>query len=149
MDPGEVRRFAEELKRFNLEIQNRMSLDGEAFLQKYGAQAAADAPPIARIRAVPVSRSPARLRPPDTTYCARDAVVSAESATVACVVVLPSVLAEDVTAPWPLAEVARQHDERMDCSGYPRGLKGDGIARDARVPRFRMGDRGAAADPDR
>ena len=26
MDPGEVRRFAEELKRFNLEIQNRMAL---------------------------------------------------------------------------------------------------------------------------
>ena len=26
MDPGEVRRFAEELKRFNIEIQNRMSL---------------------------------------------------------------------------------------------------------------------------
>ncbi|MCW5553535.1 MAG: WXG100 family type VII secretion target [Verrucomicrobiae bacterium] len=26
MDPGEVRRFAEELKRFNLELQNRMAL---------------------------------------------------------------------------------------------------------------------------
>ena len=26
MDPGEVRRFAEELKRFNAELQNRMSL---------------------------------------------------------------------------------------------------------------------------
>ena len=26
MDPGEVRKFAEELKRFNVELQNRMSL---------------------------------------------------------------------------------------------------------------------------
>lgn len=26
MDPGEVRRFAEELKRFNAELQNRMAL---------------------------------------------------------------------------------------------------------------------------
>ena len=26
MDPGEVRRFAEELKRFNLELQNRITL---------------------------------------------------------------------------------------------------------------------------
>lgn len=34
----------------SLDIQNRMSLDGEAFLAKYGAPAAADAPPIARIR---------------------------------------------------------------------------------------------------
>ena len=34
----------------SINIQNRMSLDGEAFLQKYGAQVAADAPPIRRIR---------------------------------------------------------------------------------------------------
>jgi len=34
----------------SINIQNRMSLDGEAFLNKYGAQAAADAPPVARIR---------------------------------------------------------------------------------------------------
>ena len=26
MDPGEVRRFAEELKRFNIELQNRMAM---------------------------------------------------------------------------------------------------------------------------
>jgi predicted amidohydrolase YtcJ len=34
----------------SISIQNRMSADGEAFLAKYGPQAAADAPPIARIR---------------------------------------------------------------------------------------------------
>jgi predicted amidohydrolase YtcJ len=34
----------------HVNIQNRMSLDGEAFVAKYGAHAAADAPPIARIR---------------------------------------------------------------------------------------------------
>ena len=34
----------------HVNIQNRMSLDGEAFLTKYGPQLAADAPPIARIR---------------------------------------------------------------------------------------------------
>jgi predicted amidohydrolase YtcJ len=34
----------------SINIQNRMSLDGEAFLQKYGAQLSADAPPIKRIR---------------------------------------------------------------------------------------------------
>jgi predicted amidohydrolase YtcJ len=33
-----------------INIQNRMSLDGEAFLHKYGAQVSADAPPIKRIR---------------------------------------------------------------------------------------------------
>lgn len=34
----------------SINIQNRMSLDGEAFVAKYGVQTAADAPPIARIR---------------------------------------------------------------------------------------------------
>ena len=34
----------------SINIQNRMSLDGEAFLTKYGSQVAADAPPIRRIR---------------------------------------------------------------------------------------------------
>ena len=34
----------------SINIQNRMSADGEAFLAKYGPQASADAPPIARIR---------------------------------------------------------------------------------------------------
>jgi len=34
----------------HVNIQNRMSLDGEAFVAKYGVAAAADAPPIARIR---------------------------------------------------------------------------------------------------
>ena len=35
-------------------IQNRMSLDGEAFIAKYGDHLASDAPPIARIRATGV-----------------------------------------------------------------------------------------------
>jgi predicted amidohydrolase YtcJ len=34
----------------SINIQNRMSLDGEAFLQKYGPKVSADAPPIKRIR---------------------------------------------------------------------------------------------------
>ncbi|MDB5804083.1 MAG: amidohydrolase [Betaproteobacteria bacterium] len=34
----------------SINIQNRMSLDGEAFNARYGAQVSADAPPIARIR---------------------------------------------------------------------------------------------------
>jgi predicted amidohydrolase YtcJ len=34
----------------SINIQNRLSTDGEAFLAKYGAQVAADAPPVARVR---------------------------------------------------------------------------------------------------
>lgn len=35
--------------------------------------------------------------------------------------------------PWPLAEVAIQHHERLDGSGYPYGLKGDAILLEAQI----------------
>ena len=38
-----------------------------------------------------------------------------------------------VESPWPLAETVYQHHERMDGSGYPRGLKGDEILIEARI----------------
>lgn len=34
---------------------------------------------------------------------------------------------------WPIAEMVRQHHERLDGSGYPRGLKGEEILREARI----------------
>jgi putative two-component system response regulator len=40
---------------------------------------------------------------------------------------------KDVESPWPLAEMAHQHHERMDGSGYPQGLKGEGILLEARI----------------
>ncbi|MBC7220806.1 MEDS domain-containing protein [Candidatus Bipolaricaulota bacterium] len=38
-----------------------------------------------------------------------------------------------VEFPWPVAEVVYQHHERVDGSGYPRGLKGDEILLEARI----------------
>jgi PAS domain S-box-containing protein len=35
--------------------------------------------------------------------------------------------------PWPVAETVLQHHERMDGSGYPRGLKGEEISLEARI----------------
>ena len=40
---------------------------------------------------------------------------------------------KDVESPWPLAEIAYQHHERMDGSGYPRKLKGEEICMEARI----------------
>jgi PAS domain S-box-containing protein len=40
---------------------------------------------------------------------------------------------KDVESPWPLAQIAYQHHERMDGSGYPRNLKGDEILIEARI----------------
>ena len=34
---------------------------------------------------------------------------------------------------WPIAEIAWQHHERLDGSGYPRGLKGKDILKEAKI----------------
>jgi PAS domain S-box-containing protein len=39
----------------------------------------------------------------------------------------------DVPFPWPVGEMVLQHHERMDGSGYPRGLAGDGILFTTRI----------------
>ncbi|OFZ89797.1 MAG: metal-dependent phosphohydrolase [Betaproteobacteria bacterium RBG_16_64_18] len=38
-----------------------------------------------------------------------------------------------VEFPWPVADVALQHHERMDGSGYPQGLEGETILLEARI----------------
>ena len=40
---------------------------------------------------------------------------------------------KDIEFLWPIAEIIRQHHERMDGSGYPRGLKGQAILMEARI----------------
>lgn len=38
-----------------------------------------------------------------------------------------------ISFPWPVADIIAQHHERLDGSGYPRGLKGESIIEDARI----------------
>ena len=40
---------------------------------------------------------------------------------------------KDIPFPWPIAEMVHQHHERLDGTGYPNGLKGDQICKQARV----------------
>ena len=40
---------------------------------------------------------------------------------------------KDIPFAWPIAEMVRQHHERLDGSGYPRGLIGDQICQEARI----------------
>jgi putative nucleotidyltransferase with HDIG domain len=40
---------------------------------------------------------------------------------------------KDIPFPYPIAEMVYQHHERLDGSGYPRGLAGDAICLEARI----------------
>jgi PAS domain S-box-containing protein len=40
---------------------------------------------------------------------------------------------KDIEFPWPIAQTVWQHHERLDGSGYPRGLRGDEISLEARI----------------
>lgn len=42
-------------------------------------------------------------------------------------------LLKDINFPWPIARIVLQHHERMDGSGYPDGISGDGILLEARI----------------
>ncbi|MCA9401873.1 MAG: HD domain-containing protein, partial [Candidatus Omnitrophica bacterium] len=42
-------------------------------------------------------------------------------------------LIKDIDFPFPLAEIVYQHHERLDGSGYPRGLRGKQILKEARI----------------
>ncbi|MBS3759089.1 MAG: response regulator [Desulfobacterales bacterium] len=40
---------------------------------------------------------------------------------------------KEIEFPWPIAEIALQHHERLDGSGYPHGLSGDDILPESRI----------------
>jgi PAS domain S-box-containing protein/putative nucleotidyltransferase with HDIG domain len=40
---------------------------------------------------------------------------------------------KDIDFPWPIADIAHQHHERMDGTGYPQGLKNDKICLEAKI----------------
>ena len=42
-------------------------------------------------------------------------------------------IVKDINFPWPVSTVILQHHERLDGSGYPGGISGDEIIREARI----------------
>ncbi|MCF7821777.1 MAG: PAS domain S-box protein [Mariprofundaceae bacterium] len=40
---------------------------------------------------------------------------------------------KNIKFPWPIADIAHQHHEHLDGTGYPQGLKGDEICLEARI----------------
>jgi HD-GYP domain-containing protein (c-di-GMP phosphodiesterase class II) len=42
-------------------------------------------------------------------------------------------IVKDIEFPWPVNEILLQHHERMNGSGYPRGLAGEDMLVEARI----------------
>lgn len=42
-------------------------------------------------------------------------------------------IVKDIPFPWPVADIVRQHHERFDGSGYPKGLRSEEILLEARI----------------
>jgi len=40
---------------------------------------------------------------------------------------------KDISLPWPVADMALNHHERLDGSGYPHGIKGDKLSLEVRI----------------
>ena len=40
---------------------------------------------------------------------------------------------KSVEFPWPVAQIVLQHHERINGTGYPQGLSGEGILKEARI----------------
>ena len=40
---------------------------------------------------------------------------------------------KEIEFPWPIADIVLQHHERIDGSGYPRGIRGENILLEARI----------------
>ena len=74
-----------------------------------------------------------KLRVPAEILSKPGSLSEAELALVRCHADAGRQILAGVDFPWPIADIIGQHHERMDGSGYPLGLKGEQILREARI----------------
>ncbi len=111
---GHQRRVAD----LSVQIARHMGLDEERI---HGLRLAADIHDLGKV-GVPVEilAKPGRLTPTQMNLVKEHVEIGYE-------------IIKDVKFPWPIADIVRQHHERLDGSGYPRGLSGDLILLEAKI----------------
>ncbi len=74
-----------------------------------------------------------KIRVPAEILCKPGRLIGLEFALIQDHVQSGYEILKGIDFPWPIAEVVLQHHERLDGSGYPRGLKGDEILIEAQI----------------
>ena len=74
-----------------------------------------------------------KVRVPAEILTNPDALSSPEFAIIRTHPSLGYEILKTIELPWPVADIVRQHHERMDGSGYPDGLRGESIIKEARI----------------
>jgi len=99
-------------------IARQMGLDEEQALGIYLGAAIHD---IGKIRLPSeILSKPSRLRPVEYELIKTHPQVGYD-------------ILKDIDFPWPIADIALQHHERLDGGGYPQGLRGDQICIEAKI----------------
>jgi PAS domain S-box-containing protein/putative nucleotidyltransferase with HDIG domain len=74
-----------------------------------------------------------KIRVPSGILCFPDKLSEAEIAIIKPHPEIGYNILKGIAFPWPLADIVRQHHERLDGSGYPQGLIGDQIIFKAKI----------------
>lgn len=74
-----------------------------------------------------------KVRVPSEILTNPDGLSEAEFTMIKMHPVIGYEILKTIDLPWPIAQIVYQHHERLDGSGYPRGLSGDDIILEARI----------------
>lgn len=114
---------------YAVEHQNRVADMAKAIAQEMGF-------PEERVRGVQLAgilHDVGEIRIPEAILCKPGTLTDDEFMTVRNHPQLGYDILKQITLPWPVAQAVLQHHERLDGSGYPKGLKGDDILLEARI----------------
>lgn len=114
---------------FTVEHQNRVAKLAVAIGTQFGLSAAK----LETLRLSAIVHDIGKIAVPAEILGKSGAFTDAEYAVMKSHCLISYRILEQLNTTWPIAEIAYQHHERLDGSGYPRGLSGQEILLEARI----------------